>query len=650
MNASFTHTVSNTGDNVFSTFMDVAPIYPLYIRDGEGNILTDAHGKRYDYGVGDNAGLIRPVDSNGNYIQEDRLDYYRQISNAFNISGFANVDFLKHFRFTANASAYVTESRANGATNPYYGYFSDESIGGNVDVYHYRTANINLQQLLSYKQNFGKHNVDVLLGHEYTRDDYTDLSAHRTKLAFFDDNKELDGAVVDGNMASSSSKYNVEGWFARAQYDFSERYFASASFRRDGSSNFHPDHRWGNFWSIGAAWIATKEKWFPQTWWLNMLKLKISYGEQGNDGIGANRYRDTYSISNADGKVAYVFNSKGNEKITWETVASLNTGVEFEFLKNRLRGSLDFYKRDTRDMLMFLSAPYSVGYSGYYDNVGDMRNTGIEIELDGDIFRTKNFSWSAGLNFTWEKNRVTYLPEDKKRMVVDGHPGYQSGYNFYGEGLPVNAWYMPKYAGPSPDDGQTLFYVKNEDGTLGTTKIWSDATYFLCGSALPKMFGGFNTSFTIYGFDFNAQFNYSIGGKKLDFAYQSLMSTPFNSLTGLQLHKDVFKAWSPENTGSDIPRWQYNDIYTSSDSDRWLTDASHLTLKTVTVGYTIPSKISKKLNLSRLRVYATADNVYYWSKRKGFDPRMGELYGNYNSNSGYAYPMRTISGGISVEF
>lgn len=650
VNSSFTHTVSNTYDNVFSTLMDIGPIYPLYIRDGEGNILTDRHGKVYDYGVGDNGGCIRPVDNNGNYIQEDKLQYNRLISNAFNISGFANVDFLKHFRFTANASAYVTEARTNSAINPYYGYSSNESIGGSVDVYHYRTANLNAQQLLTYKQSFGKHNVDVIIGHEYTRDDYTDLSAGRTKLAFFDDNKELDGAIVNGSMASSSSKYNVEGFFGRAQYDFAERYFLSASFRRDGSSNFHPDHRWGNFWSVGGAWILSKESWFPQSWWVNMLKVKLSYGEQGNDGIGQNRYRDTYSISNSDGKIAYIFNSKGNENITWETVASLNTGVEFELFKNRLNGSLDFYKRDTRDMLMFLSSPYSIGYSGYYDNIGDMRNTGIEIELSGEIIRTKDFTWSAGLNFTWEKNRVTYLPEDKKRMNVDGHPGYQSSYNFFGEGLPVNAWYMPKYAGVAQDDGQTLFYVKNADGSLGTTKIWSDATYFLCGSALPKMFGGFDTSFSFFGVDISAQFNYSIGGKKWDYAYQALMTPPFNTLTGLQLHKDVFKSWSPENMSSNIPRWQYNDIYTATDSDRWLTNASFLTLKTLTVGYTLPSSISRKLKLSKLRIYATADNVYYWTKHKGFDPRMGELYGNYNSTSGYAYPMRTISGGLSLEF
>lgn len=649
-NAGYTHSDYNTEENIFSTLMDVGPVYPLYIRDGDGNIMKDAHGKRYDYGVGDNAGLVRPVDNNDNYVQDDLLNTYRTSSNSFNIQGFAQLDFLKYFSLTVNGSGYVTESRYNSAVNPYYGYASGSSIRGYVDVYHYRTASLNLQQLLSYHQVVGKNTIDVLLGHEYSRDTNTSLSAGKSKVAMYDENQELAGAIVNGSMSSSVSHYNVEGFFLRAQWDYADRIFASASFRRDGSSNFHPKHRWGNFWSLGGAWIINKEPWFPKNSWLDMLKIKASYGEQGNDGIGSDRYRDTYSIKNADGEIGYVFSSKGNENITWETVGSFNTGVEFEFFRGRLTGGLDFYLRNTRDMLMFRSSPYSIGYSGYYDNVGDMRNTGIELELDGEIIRTKNVNWSIGLNLTWEKNRVTFLPDDKKELVVEGHAGYQSGYNFYGEGLPVNEWYMPRYAGADPATGESLFYMTNSDGTLGTTNQWSYADFQLCGSALPEVFGSFSTSLSLYGFDLNVQFNYSLGGKKWDYAYQALMSPPYNALVGGQLHKDVFKSWTKENPSTAIPRWQYNDEFTGTDSDRWLTSASFLTLKNVSVGYTLPSKWTEKFKVSKLRIYATMDNLYYWTARKGYDPRMGELYGNYNSSSGYAYPMRTISGGISISF
>ncbi len=646
-NASYNHTETNSQSGVFNVLNDMSPIYPLYVRDGEGNILRDSHGKVYDYGSGNNAGLYRPVDTNGNYVQEDLLNVNKNVSNAFSLQGFATFDFLDNFRLTINGSVYDTENRINTGVNPYYGYSSNESSQGSVFVGHYRTIDYNYQQLLNYNNSFGKNNVDILVGHEYSRNNGTNVTADRTKVAMFDKNTEINGAVVDGDMGSYQTNYNVEGYFIRAQYDYDNRIFASGSFRRDGSSHFHPDHRWGNFWSIGAAWILTKEEWFPKSHLVNMLKIKSSYGEQGNDAIGNYRYVDTYTIRNSDGNVAYIFNDKGNKDITWETVGGFNAGLEFELFNSRLRGGAEFYVRNTRDMLMYFKAPYSLGYSGYYDNVGDMRNTGVEVDLSGDIIATRDIAWTVGLNFTWEKNRVTYLPEENKRYVVDGVSGYSSGEVFFGEGLPVRTWYLKRYAGVS-EDGQALYYKKNsETGEVTTTTDYSQATYSLCGSALPKMFGGINTSFRCYGFDLNAQFNYSIGGKKWDWAYMGMMTPPYNSIVGSQKHKDVFKAWSPENPTSDIPRWQYNDLYAASSSDRWLTDASYITFKNLSVGYTFPKSLASRLKMSKLRVYAVAENIAYWTKRKGFDPRFDSFYGVY---AGSFFPMRTISGGLSVEF
>lgn len=645
--AGFTHTVTNSSGDVFNTLTDIAPIYPLYVRDANGNILTDSNGRRYDYGNGELGGSLRPVDTNDNYIQNDLLDYSRNVSNAFNIKGFATYEFLHDFQLTVNGSVYVTENRINNGTNPFYGYST--TYNGYLFTGHYRTIDTNFQQLLNWNHSFGLHNVSALLGHEYYRYGYTELEGERNNIAMYNSNKELAGAIVDAGIDGYISDYNVEGYFLRAQYDYDNRYFGSASFRRDGSSRFHPDHRWGNFWSLGAAWIMTKEEWFPKTWWMNVLKVKLSYGEQGNDNISNYMYTNTYSISNTDGQVAYVFSKKGNEDISWETVGSLNAGVEFEMFNSRLRGGIEFYNRTTRDMLMEFVTPISLGYTSYYDNIGDMRNTGVEIEMNGDIIATRDFTWNVGFNLTWERNRVTYLPEDKKLLNVDGYSGYQDGYLFYGEGLPVNTWYLPRYAGVS-EDGQALYYRTNANGELEKTTSYEYATYYECGTALPSVFGGFNTSIKIKDFDLSAQFNYSIGGKKYDSTYSSMMTNPLQTSTGYQLHRDVFKSWSTENTGSQIPRFQYNDNYTTSMSDRFLTDASYLSFKNLTLGYTFPKSLVRKLGMTKLRVYAQAENIYYWTKRQGFDPRMGSLYGNYNSSSAYSFPMRTISGGLSVEF
>lgn len=642
-NASYNHTVTNVHNAAFGTTY-TAPIYPLFIRDADGNIMSDAHGLSYDYGNGVNGGLTRPVETNYNPIQDDLLSVNNNSSNAFSIQGYATADFLKYFKFTVNGSVYVTENRMNTAYDPWYGY--NALTKGYVWVGHYRTTDTNYQQLLNFNHVIGLHSIDVLLGHEYSMQSQTSLSADKKNVALYGTNYELSGAIINGDMGSDISKYNVEGFFMRAQYDYDNRYFGSVSFRRDGSSRFAPGHRWGNFWSVGGAWIMTKEEWFPKSNMVNMLKYKISYGEQGNDGIGNYRYTDLYNITNSNNEVAFVFSSKGNRNITWETVGSFNTGIEFELFNSRLRGTVDYYDRKTRDMLIWFSAPTSIGYSGYYDNVGDMVNRGVEIDLSGDIIATRDFTWTVGLNMSWQHNEVTYLPEDKKGYSCDGYNGYSDSYYFVGEGLPMYTWRVKRYAGVN-DQGEPLYYRTNANGELETTNVYSNGDYYLCGSALPDLFGGFNTSIKAFGFDLSAQFNYSIGGRKWDSGYQSLMTPPYGQIVGRSYHRDIYNAWTPENPDSNIPRWQYDDMTFANASDRWLIDGSYLSLRNITLGYTFPRSITSKLKMQSLRIYASCENLYYWTKRKGFDPRMSLVAGSYSDD--YS-PMRNISGGISVQF
>lgn len=640
--AGYTNTNSNNlGDAIGSPY-EVAPIYPLYIRDGNGNILRDKNGKRYDYGNRD-IGLVRPQVTNGNTVQSDILDINSCSSNAYNVQGFATFDFLDSFHFTINGSVYITESRTKATNNPYYGYSAVD--GGSTSVGHDRTTDTNYQQLLNYNRQFGAHNVDILLGHEYSRQLSTWVNANGRRFGSYNDNSEVSGAIIYGTPGSGRSLYNVEGWFGRAQYDYESRYFFSGSYRRDGSSNFHPDHRWGNFWSVGGAWILTKEQWFPKSTTLNMLKFKASYGEQGNDGIGSFRYTDIYWITNNNNNVALSFGSKGKSDITWETVGNFNTGLEFDMFNSRLNGSIEYYYRKTHDMLMWMSAPTEMGYDGYYDNIGDMSNTGVEIDLNGDIIANKNIHWNIGMNLTYQVNRIDYIPREKAGMNMDGHQGYTSGSYFYGEGLPMYTFYTKLFAGVN-GNGESMYYRKNSDGQLETTTTYSDGDYFLCGNAMPKVFGGFNSTLNMFGVDIAMQFNYSIGGKKWDNGYQALMSAPTNINTGAGLHRDIFKSWTPENPSSTIPMFYYSDVYGAAGSDRFLTDASYLTLRNITIGYTFPRSITQRLKMDKLRVFCVCENAAYWTRRKGFDPRTSLTDGSF----GGWPPMRTISGGIQVQF
>lgn len=249
------------------------------------------------------------------------------------------------------------------------------------------------------------------------------------------------------------------------------------------------------------------------------------------------------------------------------------------------------------------------------------------------------------MNLAWQKNRITYIPEEKAAREIDGHKGYIDGSNFYGEGLPMYTYYTKRYAGVD-ENGRSLYYRNGENGELTTTTEYQLGDYYLCGNAMPTIFGGFNTSLNFFGIDISAQFDYSLGGKKWDSGYQALMSAPSSVTTGYGIHRDVFKSWSPENPTSDIPLYYFNDVYGAATSSRFLTSASYLALRNLSVGYTLPKSIASRFKMEKLRLYAVCENVAYWTERKGFDPRAGLTSGSYG---GYV-PLRTISGGLQVEF
>ena len=642
-NISYTHSESNDSGNAFGAAHQIPPIYPLYLRDGQGNILQDRNGNMYDYGNGAVNGVTREIFLNEAPLQDDRLNVSTNSSNSYGMQGYTDISFIEELKLTLNVSIYNTENRDNDASNPYYGF--DKTRGGQVGVSHYRTFAFNTQQLLNYSKAFGKHTVSALLGHEFTRNTSTTLTGRKNNIFAFKMNTELAGALSLVSTNSYKNFYNIEGFFFRGQYDYDNKLFASASFRRDGSSRFHPSHRWGNFWSFGGAWILTKEKWFKPTW-VDMLKLKASFGQQGNDAIGDFYYSDFYNLSAVNGEGSLAFSNKGKRDI-WETNTNMNLGFEFELFKHRLTGSVEYYQRKTTDMLLWFSVPPSLGYDGYYDNVGDMMNRGVELNLDADLIRTKAFTWAMNFNITHNHNNISYLPEQNKTLEKEGHAGYANSSRYVGEGLPINTWYIKKYAGVNEQGLGTWYYTDATTGDMKTTTDYSSADYYLGGSPHPDVYGGFGTSLRAYGFDLNVNFIYSLGGKAYDSGYEGMMRNPEPSIAPQAYHKDLLNAWSAENTNPSVPRFQYGDLNTSAFSDRFLVDASTLTFKSITLGYTFPTQLVKKLQLSSLRLFISCDNVAYWGKRKGFDPRTsldGSVYDNSYS------PMRTASAGISVKF
>ena len=665
---------SNSSGNIFAYATQVAPIYPLYIRDGEGNILRDDNGfKRYDYGDGENAGTERPFLTGGNPYSANQLDVNNSEGNAFNATGFAELTFLKNFKFTWTSGVNIDETRSTATTNPYYGSYA--SSNGIVYKYHTRNMSWNHQQLLNWEDSFGDNNIQAMVGHEYYRSKYYYLYGSKSNQ-FDPTNTELAGAITDKSSSSYITDYNTEGYFGRVMYDYDGRYHLSASFRRDASSRFHPDNRWGDFWSAGLAWVISKEDWFNVKN-VDLFKFKASYGEQGNDQIGNYRYTSTYDIVNSGGSPAAIPSTLGNKDITWETQGNFNVGFDFDLYRGRISGSVDYFQRKTTDMLFSFPLPPSYGYTSYYANVGDMQNTGLELDLKFTPVKTKDFEWNLNLNFTTYENKVTYLPEERKTMEVDGKHGYSSGSYFYGQDCSLYTFHMRKYAGVDPETGKSLWWKNYERQAVDadnnpvwemvngefklddngnkipvmekgreTTSEYSSADYYLCGTALPDAYGGFGTSFSWKGFDLSVDFAFQLGGQVYDSDYAGLMASPTSTSRGSNIHADALKAWTSENN-SNIPRYQFDDSYSAATSDRFLTDASYLSLNNINFGYTFDKMLTKKVGVERLRLYVAADNIWVWSKRQGLDPRQsitGSATGSY-----YA-PIRTISGGVTLTF
>ena len=655
----------------------IAPIYPIFVRvlDANGNpvIRIDENGNQmYDYGI---AGQYYPENraflQTGNPLGSNHYNDVNSLGNQLNATGVADIKFTDWLRF--NATSTINWGHTNYSDYESQLYGPKVSVNGEIGKSQTDTYRQNHVQTLNFAKSFGLHTVTAILGHEWFDRKTTYLTATAQGL-FSPEIKEINAAANQQYKSGSyTSEYNVEGWFGRALYNYDEKYFFDASYRRDASSRFAKDNRWGSFWSVGAGWLINKEKFFHADW-VNQLKLKVSLGQTGNDGVGNWAYTDLYSLSaSSPTQMTPSFSRIGNKDITWETTTALNVGVDFELFKGRLTGTLEYYNKKTTDLLFWLSVPESFGARGYYGNIGDKRSTGVELTLAGDIIRTRNITWSVNFNITHNKEKILKLPESKTRVNggfaetwIPVSSGASNGtvQMWYEEGGSLYCPFTYSYAGVN-ENGEALYWYDEDLSPLGgkvttnntskagekksgTTTNIGQATRYAGESMLPKAYGGFGTTLTAYGFDVNLNFDYQIGGKIYDRQYASLMSNWENDGdAGSAFHVDLLKSWTPNNTSSNIPRFQYGDEYTVATCDRFLASAAYLNFQSFSVGYTLPKNLTRKISLEKVRVYMTGENLCFWSARKGLDPRYD--YGATEALTAYSL-MRTIMGGVQVSF
>ena len=649
-------TNTSSSGNAFYIANEIAPVYPFYVRNADGSIALDPTSGRpvYDYGDGSSTNNTRNFMSMSNPMSDLLYNDEEYLMDIFNGKWFAEITPVKGLKLTASLGTHIDNTRYHSVGNARYG--QSASYGGNAYQSQSRVFSFNQQYLANYNASVANNNFDITLGYEAYN--YNTESVYATGQNLYKPGDFTINNTIDQKRGGGSyGEYATRGFFGRLNYDYGERFFLSGSYRRDASSRFHPDNRWGNFWSASAAWVLSKEKFMKKASWVDILKIKASFGQQGNDDINnLYAYLDQYTVSGADGVfsdglLAY----KGNPELTWEKSNSYNAGVDFSFFKGKLSGTVEYFGRRTSDMLYYKAVAPSNGYSEIPVNIGSMTNSGLEVELNSTVIDTRNFKWDIFANATFQKNVINELAPEYKGEYISGTTIYREGESRY-------QYYLPRYAGVDPHTGLALYYAKTKPAADATEEeiaafvpeeyVTSDYNVAqstgreATGDLAPDVYGGFGTSLEFYGFDLSVQFSYQLGGMLYDNSYASSMHGGTSSTAGRNWHVDIANAWTPENRFTDVPRLNHSDKYTNSTSDRWLVSSDYLSLNNITFGYTFPKKWMRAIGLNSIRIYGAADNVALFTARKGMDPRKGTMSTVASTYSA----LRTISGGIKVTF
>lgn len=670
-NSSSDENESASSGNIFALTSTTPAIYDVYLRDENGDLVADPifGGSQYDYGNG--TGRRAWTLTNG--IADANYDLSQ--SDATTILGNFNLaaKIVKNLTFEARYSGQYQNSENANRNNQYYGGWA--AAGGLLSISTDKSTNQNFLQLLRFNKSFDKHGLEAFVAHEST--DYNrKVFAASAQKAILPSTLDLTQYTTPFGRANSYTQgYTLESYFGQVNYNYDQKYYVTASARRDGSSRFI-NNKWGTFGSVGLGWIISREDFLVNSNTVNYLKLKASYGLIGDQGSSLRYGWTTYDIGQtADGSYSFLRTSeRANPDLTWETSKIAQVGFESSFFNNTLDVDVDYYVKNTNDLFFTQSLSLFPGYSTRQINDGELRNSGIEFSVNAHIIKAEtagDFKLSIGVNGEVMKNEITQMPIDLgtgKAKVLDG--ALSEGHSLYD-------WYMREWAGVDVATGSGLWnmYFDDMDGNgifdgadapiqsmhtylaanpdanvkKTTTSIYSQATEKYVGkSAIPKVRGSFRLNAEYKNFDINAQFGYSFGGYVYDSGYATLMQSG-GQIGKDNYHTDMRDAWKEPGDVTNVPRLSAafgTDSNFSSRSTRFLAKADYLSLNNVKIGYTVPKRFTDNMAISNLNIYATGDNLMMLSARDGLNP--STLISS--SNSGIYMPMTTISLGAKIIF
>ena len=506
----------------------------------------------------------------------------------------------------------------------------------------------------SYNKMFGDHTIGLLFGFEAEKNttDYTRASG--THLP----NSTLHTVSTAGTLSSAGYQWGntLASIISKVDYNYADRYFLSASYRRDGSSKLAPEERWGNFWSVSGAWRIKQEAFMAPVKWLSDLKLRASYGVNGTLPSSNYAYMNLMSYSSKYmGNPAGIISQMSNVNLSWETNYTFNVGLDFGFFNQRLRGTVEYFTRNSKNLLQDVPISGTTGFSSVLQNIGKINNHGVELTLEGDILRKKDFVWTAGVNATFLSSKVKKLYNGADIIWYDPTGDDNRAQFIYREGESTLAFYGYEWAGVDPTNGKSVYYVNDPDdgqkgdftfNGRGATYDYNKANYTIIGNGIPDVTGGINTTATWKGIELGLNFTYKLGGSLYDGAYKDVADDGYY-WERIRAESYYENMWTPTHTDGTEPALSGNDLTDAIQySSRHISSATYLRLKTLTLAYTLPRQLVNKVWMSNVRVYFNAENLLTFSKYKEADPEV-----NSYSTRGWETPIgKSFIFGINITF
>nr|WP_228117661.1 TonB-dependent receptor [Segatella copri] len=584
-----------------------------------------------------------PYDENGNlvpnyyagWVNSKATNYLNDLA-AGDYSTSTTYDLSGGLDFDIKIAPWLTFSSVNNYSyynSQTHGYYdpkssSGEGVNGRTTEYNYVSTRRYTNQLLRFKKSWGKHNVNALLAYEFNDYEmkYTDVYATGFISGFEDFMTAAKPEMANGYRTA----WAKQSYFTQWRYDYDSRYYGELSLRRDGRSNFGSNNRYGNFFSVSGAWNINNESWFKADW-VDQLKLRAAFGSVGNVPTSLYPSYSLYSVgATYNENPGALISQIGNKDLTWEKTYTTGVGVDASFWQNRLHATLDYYIKNTSNILYQVPVTGLVGVTSIWKNIGKMRNTGIEFTIGGDIIRTKDLTWNVTANISHNSNelRDLYKQRDangnyvvKPVLISDGTSIAGTAQRILEIGEPVDTYYMKEWAGVNPEDGKPQWYMDDANGNKVVTDSYSKASYYKCGKASPDVYGSFSTSLFYKNFDLQANFGYSLGGQIYSYYRQEFDSD--GAYAGDRNQMKLQKGWSRWEKPGDIathPRAMYNNQDKGNlASSRYLESSDYLKLRSLTLGYNFDLK---KYGIQTLRLSVSGENLFTITDYSGVDPEL----------------------------